>query len=235
MAFGGQIWRDCLRKPQRFLLHFLYGLIQVAAERCRSPVESLLWQGCEAVCAGQLVHCKSMSTGQQVAFTPGTGKSRLSLRERWASGVARFAERNATMEQAVVGGHGMFASQIVRGRLRAKQRQSALLVFEHEHPGGEVDGVLPLHPRRPPPDRARGDGEGVQVVLGLKPRRREGWGWGWQEVVPGPLTIFQLLQCFVRQLLQELQLRLQVCSRRLTQPFRQSLQLRANFRCTLAG
>ena len=94
-----------------------------------------------------LVHCKSMSTGQQVGLTPGAGQSRLSLRERWASGVARFAERNATMEQAVVGGQGMFASQIVRGRLRAKQRQSALLVFEHEYPGGEFEGVLPPHPR----------------------------------------------------------------------------------------
>jgi len=61
--------------------------------------------------------------------------------------VARFAERNATMERTVVGGQGMFASQIVRGRLRAKQRQSALLVFEHEHPGGEFEGVLPPHPR----------------------------------------------------------------------------------------
>ncbi len=33
---------SCLRKTQRFLLHFLCGLIQVVPERCRSPAESLL-------------------------------------------------------------------------------------------------------------------------------------------------------------------------------------------------
>jgi len=96
-----------------------------------------------------------MSTGQQVALTPGAGQSRLSLRERWVSGVARFAERNATMERTVVGGQGMFASQIVRGRLRAKQRQSALLVFEHEYPGGEFERVLPPSPPTPLPRPGR--------------------------------------------------------------------------------
>ncbi len=71
--------------------------------------------------------------------------------------MASFAERNATMERTVVGGQGMFASQIVRGRLRAKQRQSALLVFEHEYPGGEFEGVLPPSPPTPLP-RFRGRG-----------------------------------------------------------------------------
>ena len=56
-----------------------------------------------------------------------------------------------------------------------------------------------------------------------------------QEVVPRPLTMLKLLLRFVRKLLQQLQPWLQRGTRCLTQLLGQSLQLRANFRCTLAG